>query len=145
MMLNELFQLHRTAKPSETARNASLLAREAQTEIHHLLRRERDLEQQVERLTLAAMAMAELLRDRLGISQEDIEAKVREIDLRDGQLDGKLRPSAKQCGVCNRVGGPGRRECIYCGAELAEESFLFAESAAADSDGQIGTMPDAAT
>jgi len=38
------------------------------------------------------MAMAELLRDRSGISEEVIEAKIREIDLRDGQPDGKLSP-----------------------------------------------------
>jgi hypothetical protein len=38
------------------------------------------LEQQCERLNLAAMAMAEILRDRLGVSEKEIEAKLTEID-----------------------------------------------------------------
>ena len=66
------------------------------------LRDARDLEheivvlrQQVGRLTLASIAMAEILRDHLGISNETVEAKILEIDLRDGKIDGTFNPAAE--------------------------------------------------
>ena len=45
------------------------------------------------------MALAEILSTQRGITDEMIEAKMREIDLRDGKLDGKLQRSAKLCVV----------------------------------------------
>jgi hypothetical protein len=42
------------------------------------------LEKQCDRLTLAAMAMAEILRDKLKLTEHDIDAKLAEIDLRGG-------------------------------------------------------------
>jgi hypothetical protein len=92
----------------------------------------RDLEQeirvldpQVGRLALASIAMAEILRDHLGISGDVIEAKIREIDLRDGELDGTFHPSAKTCEACGRVSGPMSATCLYCGTPLPKESFLL--------------------
>ena len=76
------------------------------------------LEQQVGRLALASIAMAEILRDHLGISGEVIEAKIHEIDLRDGKLDGMFRPSAKTCKECGRVSGP-----MGCSASTAVHRF----------------------
>ena len=85
----------------------------------------RVLEQQVGRLALATNAMAEILRDHLGISADVIEAKIREIDMRDGKLDGTFRLPAKTCKECGRVSGPMSATCLYCGAPLAKESFLI--------------------
>ena len=42
------------------------------------------LEKQCDRITLAAMAMAEILRDKLNLTEHDIDAKLAEIDLRGG-------------------------------------------------------------
>jgi hypothetical protein len=85
----------------------------------------RVLEQQVGRLTLASIAMAEILRDHLGISGEVIEAKICEIDLRDGKMDGMFHLSAKTCKECGRVSGAMSATCLYCGAALPNESFLI--------------------
>jgi hypothetical protein len=83
------------------------------------------LEKQVGRLALASVAMGEILRDQLGISDEMIEAKVNEIDRRDGKLDGTFRLSAKTCDECGRVSGPMNATCLYCGAPLPKESVLI--------------------
>ena len=83
------------------------------------------LEKQVGRLALAAVAMGEILRDHLGISDEVIEAKMNEIDLRDGKLDGTFRLSAKTCTECGRVSGPMSATCLYCGTPLPKESVLI--------------------
>ena len=85
----------------------------------------RVLEQQVGHLTLTSIAMAEILRDHLDISGELIEAKIREIDLRDGKLDGTFRPSAKTCKGCGRVSSPMSASCLYCGTTLPKESSLI--------------------
>ena len=82
------------------------------------------LQQQVGRLALASIAMAEILRDHLGISSEVIEAKIQEVDLRDGKLDGTFRPSAKTCTDCGRVSGSMNATCLYCGTPLPKQSFL---------------------
>jgi hypothetical protein len=85
----------------------------------------RALEQQVGHLALASRAMAEILRDHLGISGEVIEAKIREIDLRDGKLDGTSRRPAKTCKECGRVSGPMSAICLYCGSPLPKGSILI--------------------
>ena len=124
-MFWELYQQCRIHQASQDASEARASARSAGRSIEDLQRSVHLLEQQVERLTLTAMAMAEVLRDRQGISEEELEAKVREIDLRDGRLDGKASPSVKRCGSCGRVSGPRRAACLYCGTDLPDESFLF--------------------
>ena len=121
----ELLQNNRIRQADETAQGARVSTRKARWDIQVLEQRIRLLEERTERLTLAAMAMAEILRDRSGISEEVIEAKIREIDLRDGKPDGKLATRVKRCGQCDRVSSPTRAACLYCGTPLPEESFLF--------------------
>ena len=100
-------------------------SQEARRDSRDLAQEVRVLEQQVGRLALASVAMAEVLREHLGISGDVIEAKIREIDLRDGKLDGTFRLPAKTCTECGRVSGPMSASCLYCGAPLQKESFLI--------------------
>ena len=72
--------------------------------------------------TLASIAMAEILRDHLGISSETIEAKILEIDLRDGKIDGTFTLPPKTCKDCGRVSGPMSTACLYCG--VASERII---------------------
>ncbi len=101
------------------------VSQKARRETRDLEQEIRVLERQVGRLALASIAMAEILRDHLGISGEVIEAKILEIDLRDGRLDGTVHPQAKTCKDCGRVSGPMSTTCIYCGTPLPQESLLF--------------------
>jgi hypothetical protein len=127
-MLWELFQMSRIEQSNWNAADAKHFAKEAQGDSRQLQLKVRVLEQQCERLTLAAMAMAEILRDRLGVTEPEIEAKLAEIDQRDGRLDGRFRPSSEQCPQCQQPNGVNRRHCLYCGAALAPDSFLFQSS-----------------
>ena len=124
-MLWELFQTSRIERSRSASLEAQSTAREAQGDVRELQSKVRVLEQQCERLNLAAMAMAEILRDRLGITEKDIEAKLTEIDLRDGQLDGKVRPSLLSCSKCQRTNAANRQRCLYCGDTLTSNAFLF--------------------
>jgi hypothetical protein len=121
----ELFQQDRIRRADETASEARTETRGAMREIEDLRQRVRSLEERAERLTLAAIAMAEILRDRDLLSEEEVEAKIREIDLRDGELDGKLATRVQRCSKCDRVISRSRRACLYCGTPLTEGSVLF--------------------
>jgi hypothetical protein len=93
---------HEAATASDTARRAA----------SHAL----DLQVSVERLALTCRAMWELLSERTSVSEADLIAKAHEIDLRDGEEDGRM--TAKLCPQCSRVNNVRREQCMYCGAGL---------------------------
>jgi hypothetical protein len=126
-MFWELYQYGRIEEASASADAARSAARAAETDLRYVRDTVSRLERQVERLTLANLALATILRDRLGVKEEDIEGTVRDIDLRDGKLDGRLdQPmQVKRCEGCDRVNGPQRHTCLYCGKALPHDSILF--------------------
>jgi hypothetical protein len=71
----------------------------------------------MDRLTLVCMALWALLREKTGLTEQDLLKKVEEIDLSDGVLDGKVRSTVAKCAQCGRAISPRHRRCIYCGAE----------------------------
>ena len=126
-MFWELYQYGRIHEASANADAARSAARTNESDLRDVRGTVDRLERQVERLTLASLALAEILRDRMGVKQDEIEAVVRDIDLRDGKLDGKLSQpmQVKRCEGCERVNGPQRHSCLYCGKGLPQESILF--------------------
>jgi len=131
-VLWELFQTSRIEQSNRNAADAKFSARDAQADAGELRRRVDVLEKQCERLTLAAMAMAEILRDKLKLTEHEIDSKLAEIDLRDGRLDGQFRPSVAGCPNCHRPNAANRRQCLYCGAPLNSGSFLFKSTDGSD-------------
>ena len=83
-----------------------------------------DLRQTVERLRLATAAIWELTRDRAGMVDQDLLDKIREIDLRDGALDGRMRPAPSNCPACERVNKATRTACLYCGEQLGPRAAV---------------------
>lgn len=94
-----------------------------ETRRHNSLRTDREivdtgtetLNRRLDRAMLAIESLSELLRDRLGISREEIHLRMEEIDLRDGKLDGRLAPGVVSCAVCDRPNSKQSRQCVYCG------------------------------
>ena len=80
------------------------------------------LEDRLDRLPLISMAMWELVRERAELSEEDLMTKVQEIDLRDGQADGKVTPQVKHCPQCDRVMSPRHQRCLYCGGSIESDT-----------------------
>ena len=130
-MFWELYQYGRIQEASANADAARSAARAADSDVRDLRGTIDRLERQVERLTLASLALAQILRDRMGVKEEEIEAVVRDLDVRDGKLDGRLdQPvQVKRCEACQRVNGPQRHACLYCGKGLPHDSILFPPSA----------------
>jgi len=74
------------------------------------------LEDKIASLALACQSLWEIVRENTGITQDQLLAKMEEIDLRDGRADGKLSPTMEKCSRCGRKTNRRRRVCLYCGA-----------------------------
>lgn len=109
-MLWELYQQTQIAGAKASANVAAAQSRGVKTEIHQIKRR-------ADRQALTTMAIWALLSEKLGVTEADLEAKIREIDLSDGKLDGQVRVETNTCGQCNRKLSKRHTKCMYCGAE----------------------------
>lgn len=81
------------------------------------------LRDEVERLSLLNQAMWELLRERLRLSDDDLEKKAQEVDMRDGKPDGKMSRHPLRCPQCGRVTNSRHKKCLYCGLEFQGDIF----------------------
>ena len=73
------------------------------------------LHEKVERLAMVNAAMWSILSEKLGVTTDELIAKIREIDLADGRSDGKISSTAKNCPKCNRILNSSTGNCLYCG------------------------------
>jgi hypothetical protein len=74
------------------------------------------LEERIDRLVLLCRAMFELMQETSNAFTEDrLLAKVLEIDLRDGQADGKMTAKPKRCPKCDAMIAPKFGRCLFCG------------------------------
>lgn len=111
-MLWDLHQQNRINEVSQRAADAHADLRERGADVERL-------QQRLDALVLANVAMWTLLRDKLGVSDADLERRVQELDLSDGQLDGKIRVGPWNCPKCARPNAPRHARCLYCGDQRA--------------------------
>ena len=84
----------------------------------------REFEDRFDQLTLICMAVWSLLEEKIGLTEEDLAARVKEIDLADGKQDGKIRRTIKKCVKCGRTMSPRHNRCLYCGGvDLSQGPF----------------------
>ena len=96
---------------------ASAVAAEARTEAELL-------KADVERLLMVTEALWMMLKEQHGYTEEDLIKRIREIDMRDGKLDGRVaKEPQKTCPKCNRVLIRNQSKCLYCGAEVPQAPF----------------------
>lgn len=80
--------------------------------------RVRDLEHEVGRLKLLNQALWEVLREKLGLTDAELEKRVADVDMRDGVVDGRMTTVALKCPTCSRVSSSRHWKCLYCGQEF---------------------------
>ncbi len=80
------------------------------------------IEQRLDCLVLANMALWSLLQEKTGLTEQDLLDRVQQIDLADGQADGKARTPPAKCPDCGRMMSPRHKRCLYCGAERLDYS-----------------------
>ena len=113
-----LFDLFWNYSQEQRIRGAATLAQSATIDAETMRRTVADLAMHVERTTLINQALWELLRDHEGLTEAQLEAKVQEIDLRDGAADGRLNSPARSCPKCGKPNSSRRVTCMYCGTSL---------------------------
>lgn len=87
--------------------------------------RVRALEDQIDRMALVNLAMWQLLRDQAGVTDEQLAAKVHEIDLADGKADGRISRSPNVCSKCRRTLSARHQRCLYCGQAVSSGGTPF--------------------
>ena len=107
------------------SRQAEQAANHATSQANRATERSVETELDLERLQLVTQAMWEFLQEKTGLTDADLEAKVQEIDLRDGQSDGKMARQIAICGHCHRkTGVRAHRRCFYCGTTLEKQHVV---------------------
>lgn len=78
------------------------------------------LEARIESLELACAGLWQLLKFKMGCTDEELIAAVRDVDAKDGVIDGKI--GTKQDEVCPKCGRKAltrrAKTCSWCGADL---------------------------
>lgn len=77
------------------------------------------VERRVAKLELVCQGLYELLRDKGGVTDEDLRRKIREIDARDGASDQRMSPRPVKCPKCGGMTTAGALSCPQCGATIA--------------------------
>ena len=82
------------------------------------------LQRDVDRLLMITESLWSFLKKEHGYTDEQLAEAVKEIDLRDGQLDGRTTPTpAAPCPSCDKINSARRVRCIYCGEPLPVNLF----------------------
>lgn len=78
----------------------------------------KELESRYDRLAIACQAMWELIQEKTELTEEDLNNKISEVDLRDGTSDGKISRQVVDCPDCGRPSNSKRTSCLFCGADI---------------------------
>jgi len=106
-----------TTQGQDTVASASRAAADART-------RATALQLDVEKLFMITEALWNILKEQHGYTDENLVQMVQDIDLRDGQLDGKVaRQPNPPCSQCGRTLMGKHPVCLYCGAVAVRAPF----------------------
>ena len=83
------------------------------------------LNKRISKMSLINAALWELLRDKAGLTDEDLKGKILEIDARDGNIDGKMGSQKRSCNKCNKVLQPKHDKCLYCGHDNKSGNVFY--------------------
>lgn len=119
-MLWEFYQMRQIGEAQSAAASGAQAASDAKAGMQGIQAR-------LDKLTLINMAMWSLLQEVSDLTEEDLIERIKQIDLSDGQLDGKVRSKAQQCPQCNRVMSSKHSRCLYCGYEGHGDFGAFGE------------------
>lgn len=79
------------------------------------------VDSRLQQLTMRLDALCELLQASGAVSQPEMLAKLREIDLRDGVEDGRnVAPQLQVCGKCGSTRVGQHRFCAHCGSDALQ-------------------------
>ncbi|QDU25729.1 hypothetical protein ETAA8_07990 [Anatilimnocola aggregata] len=116
-MIDFFWELRQQQQVSQAESSAA----SAKQQVSQHSSRLRDMEQQLARVTLVSQAVWELLRERVGLTEDELVDKITEVDLRDGSKDNRLAHQVLACPKCQRTLSTKNVRCIYCSCEVPKE------------------------
>jgi hypothetical protein len=118
-MFDILYDLHQNGKIGEASAKANAGLRQAERAGDRV----GDVEERLDKMALLNLALWTLLREKLGVTDEELAKRVEELDLRDGKLDGRVQGTPIDCPDCARPLHQRHRRCLYCGFSLPHSGF----------------------
>lgn len=113
--MSQFWNTYRSSINASEAMGASRNAEEGRASMQ-------ELQTRLDRMSLVCEALWTIVRDRLQVSEEDLVARVNDIDLSDGRLDGKVRRAAAKC-RCGKMVARRFTKCPFCGHEVDRNLF----------------------
>ncbi len=78
----------------------------------------------LERLLMITEALWLIIKENNLVSDDELVAKIREVDLRDGRLDGRVaKQNNPDCPKCGRTVIGKHPVCLYCGSPVERDPF----------------------
>jgi len=78
-----------------------------------------DISERINRLVLLCAAMWSILEDS-GATEQQLKARIEEIDATDNVLDGQITARSSRCAQCDSMIAPGLTSCQFCGEPILE-------------------------
>ena len=79
-----------------------------------------DADLRFQRLALLCSAMWSLLQEKTGITDNELVERFKELDLRDGKLDGRIVKPMVKCPDCGATISRDYNRCLICGYQYKE-------------------------
>lgn len=122
-MFDFLWNLHQQSRIGELSSElARVKAAGPDRRLDEIVEHNAALEDRLDKLLLINMAMWSFIEEKLGVTEDRLAERVREIDLRDGTLDGRPPQTAAICEQCNRPMSRRHARCLYCGGQTRQGS-----------------------
>jgi len=122
--MSGLFTLAYAAQAAAAAQQAMQKSSAAGAEINELQRNIKMLQDNLAKSLMISEALWELIRDKLRLSENELNEKLYQIDMRDGILDSRnQRNAGVECPECHRTVSIRHTCCIYCGHVIDDSVF----------------------
>lgn len=121
-MFDFLWNLHQQNRLNDLESRVRHTASTPDSKIEEVREHTIVLQDRIDKLLLINMAMWSFMEERLGLTESQLAERVRQIDLRDGQIDGRPPQAAATCQNCNRPMSRRHQRCLYCGGQTATGS-----------------------
>jgi hypothetical protein len=105
-------------------RDANRQAAEASNEASAAKLEATELRDQLARMKLACAAVWELLKEKTGLTEDDLATRMAILDAKDGVADGKLTRSIRKCVKCGRTVPAKQNKCMYCSETQPADSIF---------------------
>ena len=118
-MLDILYEIHQSSKIGVANSQSAAGMRQAE----RAGQRAADLEERLDKMALLNLALWTLLKEKLNLSEAELAARVQELDLMDGKLDGRIQGTPVDCPDCERPVHQRHCRCLYYGFDMPHSGF----------------------